>query len=208
MKSLSKISRITITSLLLMSCGQTPPPLSAPIQDQAAQLEEGLVDGLAIQTPGGQEPLAIADSCMDFSDYNDVIREPFHLTSTNEGVGLVTLEGTIKMHRETIYDESIERVYMLVKEPAIGGTYSIFYDYLKARNVGGGIDLDSQDTASLVLGIMKDGNFSTTAGVSPEAHERILSSKNTGQSVHLTIRIPRYLGRGAPSNFSVACMIE
>lgn len=154
--------------------------------------------------------------CLEVEGNKELIAKPFEVQQTegiNKGVGAgqATLSGTISSRREELLGETVEVVYFAVQEPAYESTGLKFYNYYDGLiESGNTVNLGSKAKIAVGfrLGILKDGKLSTTAGVSDGARESIMKVLNQAIEISLTLSVPNYVGRGAPSNFSFACMIE
>jgi hypothetical protein len=73
---------------------------------------------------------------------------------------------------------------------------------------GNGINGLSGKDLWFSLGTLVGGKVSSSASVSDFAKSQILNALNTDKEITLALNVPLYEGRGAPDNFSFACIIE
>ena len=180
-------------------------------KESVKKAEESL--GKIVPSLGENRLSEIPQSCLDLPENKDLVTKPFQIVGEyGEGAGQATLYGTVSSRREEIWGETVERVYFAVQEPAIESTGLKFYNYFKDMvDSGNTVNLGSKAETAIgfALGIIdKDGKFSSTAGVSDGAEKSIMNALNQGETISLTLSVPKYEGSGAPVNFSFACMIE
>ncbi|GEM_PF-6291461 len=189
---------IFIAGLLLAGCAssnQVPPPPSAPPPASSGTTSPTL----AVNLP---------ESCLDFPENATLISEPFQVVN-GEGFGEATLAGTVKKRKEEVWGETHELVYFVAQEPAIEGPGARFYEYFwKMVESGNTVNIGPENNLGFGLGVLKDGKISSTASISQDTEEKILDALQNPKTIPLTFRIPKYMGRGAPANFSFACIIE
>ena len=194
-----KLSLLFLVPLLFVACASQKNEIPVKTNDAVTQ---PVVENRLSEIP---------ESCLDFADNKDLVTKPFQMVGENEGAGQATLFGTVSSRREEIWGQTVESVYFAIKEPAVESTGLKFYDYFKAMvDSGNTVNLGSKAETAIGfgLGIIKDGEFSSTAGVSDGAKESIMNALNQGTEISLTLSVPKYEGMGAPVNFSFACMIE
>ncbi|MFA4891426.1 MAG: hypothetical protein WC604_03720 [Candidatus Gracilibacteria bacterium] len=159
-----------------------------------------------------EESVELPEVCLDFPENLTLLNEPFKIVGEyGEGAGRVTLSGTVNSGEEEIWGETVERVYFAIQEPTLEGAGLNFYNYFKGMiDSGNTVNLGSKAEVAIgfALGVIEGGAFSSTAGVSDAARKSIMEALNQGVEISLTLGVPKYEGRGAPANFSFACVIN
>lgn len=211
---MKKILLLPVFAIILSSCsfyfstedGEVPANVSE--KEDVSDTESKVVLANKLES--------VPDGCLEVEGNRELIAKPFEVQQTegiNKGVGAgqATLSGTVSSRTEDFFGETVEVVYFGIDEPVYESTGLKFYNYYEGLiEYGNTVNLGSKAKTAVgfKLGILKDGKLSTTAGVSDGARESIMNALNQGTVISLTLSVPNYVGRGAPSNFSFACMIE
>ncbi len=153
------------------------------------------------------------DFCSDYPENAELLKEPFHKLDNGEVAGYATLSGKVKSRNEDVYGETVEIVYFMMEEPRFESSNHDFYNHWNEENISSNPDLQNSDPRlgtgiPFRIGIIENSDLSTTASISDITKQAILNSLENNAQISLTFSIPRYIGRGAPANFSFACMIE
>lgn len=203
LKKIQSILILAISATFLISCAKTEP----------------------IPTSTGSEASAtLPQYCSDYPENTQLIKEPFHKIGQGgfeEWVGQATETGKVKTKKEPSMaeGETIDVVYFMMEQPKEterSDSNYYFYEYFKGSNEANNPDLKTPDPelgndvndVQFRIGTLENGTFSTTAFISDSTKKTIMDALNNATSIVLTFSVPRYLGRGAPSNFSFACIIE
>lgn len=172
------------------------------VSESAEEVDEaGLVD----EAEPAAESASLPAVCLDFPENVTLLNEPFGIVGEyGEGAGQAILTGTLKTEAGNYYDVPYEYVIFAVTDSS-----SDFYKYFK-NMAGEGNTVNGADGEMLkfTLGVLEDGKLSTTALVSQSAQDKILGALDAGEEVSLKLGVPKYEGKGAPYNFSFACVIE
>lgn len=160
------------------------------------------------------------DFCADFPENTQLIQQPFKIDTSkgpgyDAGYGYATVTGTVV--KKTINYEGVdpgtftEKAYFVLQEPTTGDSEKAFYKYFKGMlDSGNTVNMSAPESPKVgfVLGALEGEKFSSTAIMSDATKAKIIDSMNTGSNITLTLRVPKYEGRGAPENFSFACKID
>lgn len=132
-------------------------------------------------------------------------------TSAREVAGSLVLKGHIVQRVEDASfsdnGEKVTKVYLVFDNP-VSDEQKIYYDhYLALTKINGINSIDGQKLL-FRLGIIKDSKLTTSADISEELKNRIVSSIDKDNLVQLKLVIPIYPGGGVGDNFSFACDIS
>ncbi len=104
--------------------------------------------------------------------------------------------------------EKVTIVYLVLSEP-LGSQEQLFYDhYFKMAKRGNAINRVNQDQLYIRLGAKEDDQLITTADISIETKDRILSLIDTTNTIQLNLTIPIYPGSSVGDSSSFACFIS
>lgn len=212
---MKKILSILLVLLSLAACtAYQPAPQNQPVpQNQPAP--ETSANGTT--TPAEQNGSStitknitadIPESCLELPENADLVLQPFQIIR-QEGIGQATLAGQVKKQKETVWDQTVEKVYFIIEEPAYDGASSRFYQYFwEMVKSGNTVNMGPGNNLGFGLGTLENNTLSSTAHIPAETKDKILDALQYPKTIHLTFSVPHYLGRGAPANFSFACIIE
>lgn len=204
-----RLLHLFLIPLLLAACAENR-GVPLPATDDQSNTEI-IKEEKSVPVERNNKLSEVPKSCLDFPENKDLITKPFQMVNDYEGAGQVTLSGTVTKRDGEVWGQPVDKVYFAIHRPAIEGPDQRFFDYFNGMiDSGNTVNLGSKfgDSMGFTLGIIDNGKFSSTAGVSDSAHDAIMSVLDTGESISLTLSVPKYLGMGAPANFSFVCMIE
>ena len=143
-------------------------------------------------------------------DYQEV-NSNNSMVSVKDKAGSLIVKGQILQRIEDASFEEgkkVTKVYLVFYNP-VNEAQQLFYNYYSA-NVANGNGINRVDDQKLLfrLGIIKDSKLMTTANISDELENRIVSLIETDNAIQLKLIIPIYNGGGAGDDFSFACDIS
>lgn len=163
--------------------------------------------------------------CIPGFPIKDIVNKPFNFINEFMAAGEVELNGYLIMIDIDEYDkyglnkypedeftvDFSEKIYFKIN-PQYGDTpqnrfYSYFFSNTKQGNM---VNLIKDNDLLFNIGESKDGGktFSSTANISPLTKVKILTALKNKETISLKIKVPIWLAKEAPSNFSFACALE
>jgi len=212
---MKKLLALFVSVLALSACTFTI-STDDPIDNDVSEVKTDVNNELAVKPKTVNKLETIPQGCLEVAGNKDIISKPFFVQTEegiNKGVGVgqATLFGTVSSRNEELLGQTVERVYFVLQDPAFESTGLKFFNYYKGLIAyGNTVNLGSKDETGVgfAIGTLENGKLSTTAGVSEGAMTSIMNALNQGTQISLTLSVPNYVGRGAPANFTFACMIE
>jgi hypothetical protein len=133
------------------------------------------------------------------------------MVSVKDKAGSLIVQGQILQRIEDASfeeDKKVTKAYLVFYNP-VNEAQQLFYNYYSA-NVANGNGINRVDDQKLLfrLGIIKDSKLITTANISDELKNRIVSLIDTDNTIQLKLIIPIYNGGGVGDDFSFACDIS
>jgi len=129
----------------------------------------------------------------------------------NDAAGTLTIKGRITQRIENASWEEgkkVTKVYLVFSDP-VNSSQQVFYDhYLEMAQGGNSINRADGQQLLFRLGIKENLELITSADISSELKNRILSFIDKTDTMQLKLTIPIYEGRAVGDDFSFACLIS
>ncbi|MBD3331041.1 hypothetical protein GF354_05980 [Candidatus Peregrinibacteria bacterium] len=140
------------------------------------------------------------------SDYYLCENNKFPFNSENHGQFSITGEVFILNAPEPwTEDETIDYIKMKVSEFSSPVAEKYFMDLAEKGNT---INLIEGDSIIFAIGTYEDQIFKSTAEISDQLKNEIISATDSGEELTLDLTVPYFPGRGAPPEFTFACRFE
>jgi outer membrane murein-binding lipoprotein Lpp len=186
------------------------------------------IDLLKKQNEKTQTPLAVeqdqtnnTDSVSSFTNNSAVTSCDFWKDRTygkvytdvegSDAAGTLVIKGRIIQRVEdAAWEEGkkVTKVYLVFSDP-VNTSQQVFYDrYLKMAQGGNSINRAEGQQLLFRIGIKENSEIITSADISNELKNRIMSFTDKADTIQLKLTIPIYGGRSVSDGFSFACLIS
>ncbi len=129
----------------------------------------------------------------------------------NDAAGTVSITGRIVQLVEDaswVEDKKITKVYLVFSHPT-SASQQVFYDHYMAIVQGGnGVNRFNGQQLLFKLGTKEGSGLATSADISNELGNRLISLIDKTDTIELKLTMPIYGGRGVGDTFSFACEVS